>query len=47
MEHEIFPQTEIYEAVFLRSKSFFIKEPLNPIETTHKQEETNYMTYTH
>ena len=46
MEHEIFPQNEINEAVFLKSKSFFIKELLNPIETTHKREETNHMTYT-
>ena len=46
MEHEIFPRNELDEAVLLRSKSFFIMEPLSPIETTHKQEETNHMTYT-
>ena len=46
MEHEIFLQNEINEAVFLRNKSFFIKELLNPIETTNKREETNHMNYT-
>ena len=46
MGHETCPQKELDEAVLLRSKSFFIKEPLNPIDTTHKREETNHMTYT-
>ena len=46
MEHEIFPENVLDEPVLLRSKSFFIKEPFNPIETTHKGEETSLMTYT-
>ena len=46
MEHAIFPQNELDEAVLLRSKSFFIMEPLRPIETTHNREETNHMSYT-
>ena len=37
MEHEIIPKNELHEAFLLSSKSFFIKEPLNPIETTRKK----------
>ena len=46
MEHEVFSKNVLGEAVLLRSMSFFIKEPFNPIETTHKREETIHMTYT-
>ena len=37
MKHESAPENEFDGAVFLRSKSYFVKKPFKSIESKHNQ----------